>query len=229
MLIHCNHGLGDTIQFIRYAARLRTIAREVIVRAPAELLPLLSTVRGIDRLLAAGDVVSSASCDAEVEVMELAYIFRSTVRDVPRDMPYVHVDAARLGGRGLRVGVVWRSGPWDTRRTMSFDEVSPLFAHARRVLARAAAGDFSARAPRTAPIRRHDGDRPHGTRDAQSRSRAVDRQHACTSGWCSGCSGLDAAAVRLRLAMDGSSRRQPVVSDDAAVQAAGERRLAGGD
>ena len=41
VLIHCNHGLGDTIQFIRYAAPLRAIARDVAVRAPAELLPLL--------------------------------------------------------------------------------------------------------------------------------------------------------------------------------------------
>jgi hypothetical protein len=128
VLVHCNHGLGDTIQFIRYAAPLRAIACEVIVRAHAALLPILSTVRGIDRLYSETDVIPSASYDAQIEVMELGYIFRSTVDDVPREVPYVHVPAKRLDGGGVRAGVVWRSGPWDARRTMSFDDLRPLLA-----------------------------------------------------------------------------------------------------
>src|SRR5688572_12370467 len=51
VLIRCYHGLGDTVQFIRYAALVRSIAAEVTVLAQSELIALLATVRGIDALL----------------------------------------------------------------------------------------------------------------------------------------------------------------------------------
>src|SRR4051794_28189284 len=44
VLIRCYHGLGDTIQFIRYAPMVKAIASEVIVLAQPELLPLLQTM-----------------------------------------------------------------------------------------------------------------------------------------------------------------------------------------
>src|SRR5687768_9871708 len=51
VLVRCHHGLGDTIQFIRYAPRLRMLAAEVIVAAQPALLQLLRHAAGIDRLL----------------------------------------------------------------------------------------------------------------------------------------------------------------------------------
>ncbi len=41
VLICCYHGLGDTIQFIRYAPFVREIAERVIVCAQPELLPVI--------------------------------------------------------------------------------------------------------------------------------------------------------------------------------------------
>ncbi len=49
VLVRCYHGLGDTIQFIRYAALLKQLAAEVIVWVQPSLIPLLQTVKGIDR------------------------------------------------------------------------------------------------------------------------------------------------------------------------------------
>lgn len=51
VLVRCYHGLGDTIQFIRYAPLVKAIAAEVIFLAQPTLVPLLQTVSGIDRLL----------------------------------------------------------------------------------------------------------------------------------------------------------------------------------
>src|SRR3954449_6992075 len=51
VLLRCYHGLGDTLQFIRYAPLLKAIAAEVIVWTQPSLIPLLQNVRGIDRLL----------------------------------------------------------------------------------------------------------------------------------------------------------------------------------
>src|SRR5829696_8404686 len=50
VLVRCYHGLGDTLQFIRYAALLKQVAAEVIVWAQPQLLPLVRTVAGVDRV-----------------------------------------------------------------------------------------------------------------------------------------------------------------------------------
>src|SRR5215218_706347 len=41
VLVRCYHGLGDTIQFVRYAPLLRSFAREVILWVQPKLIPLL--------------------------------------------------------------------------------------------------------------------------------------------------------------------------------------------
>ncbi len=143
VLVRCYHGLGDTIQFIRYADLLsRGLPRmntdssvlirghsrpEVIVWAQASLIPLLRTVDGIDQLLQLHDGTPDVEYDVDVEVMELPYVFRSTLETIPADVPYVHVEAATLPPTdGLRVGLIWQSGDWDERRTVPFREIRRL-------------------------------------------------------------------------------------------------------
>jgi hypothetical protein len=70
VLVRCYHGLGDTLQFIRYIPLIKAIAQEVMVCAQPVLLPLLRTVRGIDRLLPLHDGTPQVECDVDVESME---------------------------------------------------------------------------------------------------------------------------------------------------------------
>ena len=127
VLVRCYHGLGDTIQFIRYAGLLKRVAAEVIVWAQASLIPLLSTVDGVDRLLPLHDGVPDVEYDVDVEVTELPYVFRSTLETIPADVPYVHVEPATLPrSDGLRVGLIWQSGDWDTCRSVPFTEIRRL-------------------------------------------------------------------------------------------------------
>lgn len=51
VLVRCYHGLGDTIQFIRFAAPLRRQASGVIVWAQPALMPLLAGAEGVDEVL----------------------------------------------------------------------------------------------------------------------------------------------------------------------------------
>lgn len=127
MLVLCYHGLGDTIQFIRYAKSLRSVAAEVIVWVQARLIPLLGSVEGIDRLLPLHDGMPDVEYDVEVEVAELPYVFRSTLETIPVDVPYLHVEPASLPrGDRLQVGLIWQSGDWDTRRSVPFFEIQRL-------------------------------------------------------------------------------------------------------
>jgi hypothetical protein len=127
VLIRCYHGLGDTLQFIRYAQRVRQVAREVIVWAQPALIPLLRTARGIDRLLPLHDGDVGIGYDVDVEVMELSHVFRSTLQTLPSGVPYLHTDPAPLSTDGrLAVGIVWKAGDWDERRNVPYPLVARL-------------------------------------------------------------------------------------------------------
>src|SRR5215203_5828143 len=89
VLIRCYHGLGDTIQFIRFAAPLRASAREVLVWAQPALLPLIATAAGVDRVLPLHDGTPDVAYDVDIEVMELPHALRVTQHAVPRGVPYL--------------------------------------------------------------------------------------------------------------------------------------------
>jgi hypothetical protein len=116
VLIRCYHGLGDTLQFIRYVPLVERIAKHVTVWAQPSLLPLINA-----DVLPLHDGTVDSEYDVDVEVMELAHVFRSTLDTIPRDVPYIHVTPASIERDGrLAVGVVWRSGDWDERRNVPF-------------------------------------------------------------------------------------------------------------
>ena len=130
VLVRCYHGLGDTLQFIRYMPMLRGRAREVIVWGQAKLTPLLARVDGIDRLLPLHDGTPQAEFDIDIEIMELPHLFRTTLESVPSRIPYLRASPLPMprDRSRLAVGLVWQAGEWDARRSIPY-------AIARRLLA----------------------------------------------------------------------------------------------
>jgi hypothetical protein len=127
VLVRCYHGLGDTIQFIRYAALLKRVAARVIVWAQPTLIPLLKSVAGIDELLPLHDGVPDVEYDVDLEVTELPYVFRTTLATVPPDVPYIHVEPALLHkDERLKVGLIWQSGDWNEHRSIPFSKIQRL-------------------------------------------------------------------------------------------------------
>jgi hypothetical protein len=126
-LVRCYHGLGDTIQFIRYAPMVKAIAAETIVWAQPALIPILRTAPGIDRLEPLHDGVPELDYDVDVEVMELPHVFRSTRSSLPAAVPYLHAPRAALARDAtLMVGLVARAGDYGTTRSVPLDALAPL-------------------------------------------------------------------------------------------------------
>ena len=127
VLIRCYHGLGDTIQFIRYAPLVRSVAKEVIVWVQPELMPILRTAPGIDRLEPLHDGVPDVEYDVDVEVMELPFVFRSTLDTLPAALPYLHAPRAPLTRDvPLMIGLASRAGDWGTPRSVPLDAQGAL-------------------------------------------------------------------------------------------------------
>jgi hypothetical protein len=134
VLVRCSHGLGDTLQFVRYLPLLRERARRVWLLAQPHLLALFESSPEF------GEVRSRWTNETpphvvEIEIMELAYAFRSTVETLPREVPYLPrppLDReernlpALDSGDAFKVGLLWSASDWDTSRSIPLDVFAPL-------------------------------------------------------------------------------------------------------
>ncbi len=125
LLLHAEQGLGDAIQFARYAALARTRCARVILECPRSLVRLFQSLPDIDEVVAAGADIPP--CDAHVPLMTLPHLFETTPETAPAATPYISPPAdvpsslkLPVNGR-RRIGLVWAGSPdnkIDRRRSM---------------------------------------------------------------------------------------------------------------
>jgi hypothetical protein len=134
VLVRCAHGLGDTLQFVRYVPLLRERARTVDLLVQPELLPVFEGETAFGTV-SSGWTEGTPPHEVEIEIMELPYAFRSTVDTVPNEVPYLPSAAldraARTlpvldAGATLNVGLLWSASDWDTSRSVPLELFAPL-------------------------------------------------------------------------------------------------------
>lgn len=121
VLVRCNHGLGDTLQFLRFVPQVRQMASSVALMAQPQLLGLLNGTGAFGIVHDGWHEGAPADHDLEIEIMELAYAFRCTTANLPSAVPYLPVHTLRvapLPGFGLKVGLLWAASEWDPRRSI---------------------------------------------------------------------------------------------------------------
>lgn len=116
LLLYAEQGLGDTIHFSRYATLAARAGARVLLEVPAALKELLSSVEGVEQVLALGEPLPAF--DRFCALLSLPLAFDTTLDDIPRRTPYLRCEASRVQQwrerlgvrRGLRVGLVWAGG-----------------------------------------------------------------------------------------------------------------------
>ncbi|WP_420237542.1 tetratricopeptide repeat protein [Telmatobacter bradus] len=140
VLLHAEQGLGDTIQFCRYAELVveRGGRPLLVVQKPvAELLRSLRIVReGLAEVSVLGEPM--APFDLECPLLSLPAVFGTTVDSVPWPGAYLGAEEAAIAvkralfaddGRQTRVGLAWAGNPRykaDSRRSMHLCTLLPL-------------------------------------------------------------------------------------------------------
>lgn len=115
VLLYAEQGLGDAIQFVRYAPLLRRRGARVILAAPAEAAGLFAPL--CDVLVRPGEEIPPF--DLRCPLLSLPRAFATELDTIPAEMPYLRADPARiaawearLGPRtGPRVGLAWSGNP----------------------------------------------------------------------------------------------------------------------
>jgi hypothetical protein len=126
VLVRCYHGLGDTIQYLRFLKRLRSVAREVTLWVQPTLVPLLAYIDGADHVRPLHDGVPEVDYDVDIEISELMHALRVTPETLAGDVPYIRVAGSKVArpSSALQVGFVWSSGSWDSRRSLNCDALA---------------------------------------------------------------------------------------------------------
>ncbi len=122
VLVRCYHGLGDTLQFCRYLPPLRARAAELTLEAQPELIPLLRTLPGPDRVIPFRPDAPAPPSECDIEIMELAHALRLA----PDGAPYLAADPLPRPASGVLVGLCWQAGGWDPGRSVPLAALQPL-------------------------------------------------------------------------------------------------------
>jgi tetratricopeptide (TPR) repeat protein len=118
LLVWCEQGLGDVIHCCRFAALLAEQGLKVFVQAPAALVRLLRSLRGVAGVLGPGE--ETPTVDAHAPMMSLPRLWgMKRLADAPGPVPYLSAqdDMARACREKVRagapqvVGVAWRGNP----------------------------------------------------------------------------------------------------------------------
>jgi hypothetical protein len=113
LFICAEQGLGDTIQFCRYAQLARKLGAKVIFAAPDPLVRLLKDLGlGIDVV---GMSSQLPDFDFYIALMSLPLAFRTSLANCPANMPYLRAEPERvaswrerLGNQGFKIGISWQ-------------------------------------------------------------------------------------------------------------------------
>jgi hypothetical protein len=129
VLVRCYHGLGDTLQFVRFLPRVRRMAQEITLWVQPSLMPLLVEGSGADHVIPLHDGDLDIPRDVDVELCELMHVLRVTPDTLVDEIPYLRVARPQANSscpRPLRAGVVWAAGDWDGSRSIPCAALAPL-------------------------------------------------------------------------------------------------------
>ena len=116
VLLHAEQGLGDIIQFCRYAALLKQRGARVILEAPKTLMPLLHSLQGVDLLVEFGQALPPF--DFQCPLMSLPLACGTRIDSIPSAGAYLRAPEDKVrywrsrltAHTSLRVGLVWNGG-----------------------------------------------------------------------------------------------------------------------
>lgn len=138
LLIHAEQGLGDTIQFCRFASMARERCAGIAIEVPPPLRRLLSPLESVGRMIARGEALPPV--DAHCPLMSLPWRLGVTLEVLSPPTPYLAAEPARVArwqarlselcpAGNLRVGIAWQGNPVasiDRGRSIPLSAFAPL-------------------------------------------------------------------------------------------------------
>jgi tetratricopeptide (TPR) repeat protein len=137
ILLHAEQGLGDTIQFARYAPLLAAQGAKVVLEVQPELKSLLARLNGVTAVVARGE--APPPFDVHCPLASLPLARKTELLLVPAQIPYLSADQAYLQKWSARIeklprpriALAWAGNPAhdnDRNRSIALSTLAPLLA-----------------------------------------------------------------------------------------------------
>lgn len=134
ILLHSEQGIGDTIQFVRYARIVAGYGGRVVLECQATCKKLMETIPEISAVFEKEEELPDF--DVHAPLMSLPYLFGTTLETIPCDIPYIRPPEAQAvpdefhSAEGtLKVGLVWAGNPEhpnDKNRSISLEKFEQI-------------------------------------------------------------------------------------------------------
>ena len=130
ILIYCEQGFGDNIQFVRYIPQVRELGGRIIFSCYDQLYNIFKN----SHILKCVDVMKGASLnslelDFKIPLLSLPRVLEATIDNIPHTDGYLsktHCKDWNLSDEGMNVALVWESSGLDTRRSIPLETILPL-------------------------------------------------------------------------------------------------------
>jgi tetratricopeptide (TPR) repeat protein len=125
LFVHVDQGLGDTIQFARFAKLAQMRGARVVMSVQSTLCRLLSTLSPAIEIL--GHTDAPPAFDHHCPLASLPGAFKTTLETMPAEVRYLRAEPERvaawrhrLSGPGFKIGVSWQGSTIKTGVGRSF-------------------------------------------------------------------------------------------------------------
>lgn len=138
ILIRAEWGLGDTLQFIRFASELKQRGATIIYQSYKQLQPLLKLCPYLDQVIAVGDAFPEH--DIQLPLLSLPYILNTTLSTITPLQPYViadpifveHWKTILAHDTKFKIGICWQGkgdphAPALLQKNIPLESFEPLF------------------------------------------------------------------------------------------------------
>jgi len=135
ILLFAEQGLGDTLQFVRYAPLLADRGARVVLEVQPELKSLLASLRGVASICARGEALPAL--DWQTPLLSLPYAMGTTLESIPAENPYLSASPEKLAEwrplldrrRQPKIGIKWRANETTgSRKSIPLELLRPLMA-----------------------------------------------------------------------------------------------------
>jgi hypothetical protein len=135
LVLSTEQGIGDAIQFVRFAGHLKGLGYEVLTLTDPKLVPLLKHVVNIGQVVAGAKLRIEGAPVKWSPLMSVPAAIGTTPTTIPQP-PYIIADSASIarwatliGQNGYKIGIAWQGNPAhpkDKSRSMHLAELWPL-------------------------------------------------------------------------------------------------------
>jgi hypothetical protein len=123
VVLKTEYGLGDTLQFIRYAKHIKDLGARVVLESQKSLIPILSLCPYINEIHAQGTIIPGHFFSL---LMSLPLILETKTTSIPAQIPYLYADKEliyfwkqRVNTKTFNIGICWQADPHTNTNNMT--------------------------------------------------------------------------------------------------------------